>query len=104
MMRHFGIGVFNGAQCSLMSTSDEEILKLDEGRRYAILYYQAATARLDTLRELMAQIEEAGGVEQAKRPLGEAVQAALDLAENLRYSHQSLRQAARNRRDAPGPG
>jgi hypothetical protein len=86
-----------------MSTFDETISRLDEGSRYANLYYQAAMARCDTLRELMAQIEAAGGVEHAKRPLADAMQAAVDLAENLRYSQQSLRQASRYKRDARDP-
>ena len=84
---------------SLMSTFDETASRLDESKRYASLYYQAAAARFDTLRELMAQIEAAGGVEYAKRPLSEAAQAALDLAENLQHSHLALRQLMRDKRD-----
>ena len=76
-----------------MSTSDEAGSRLDEGKRYASLYYHAAVARLDTLRELIAKIEAEGGVDHAKRPLAEAVEAAEELAENLRHSHQALRQS-----------
>ena len=82
-----------------MSTFDETASRLDESKRYASLYYHAAAARLDTLRALMAEIEAAGGVENARRPLSEAAQAALDLAENLQHSHQALRQLTRERRD-----
>ena len=82
-----------------MSTFDEPAERLNESKRYASLYYQAAVARLDTLRELIAQINAEGGVDRAKRPLSEAVQAALEVAENLRYAHQALRQPGRPRRD-----
>jgi hypothetical protein len=51
----------------------------------------------------MAQIEATGGVENARQLLAEAMQAATDLAENLRYSHQALRQGERGRRDPRDP-
>lgn len=86
-----------------MSTFDETTSRLDESRRYASLYYHAAIARSDMLRELMAQIAAAGGVENAKQLLSEAAQAAADLAENLQHSHQALRQVARDRRDPRDP-
>jgi hypothetical protein len=82
-----------------MSTFDETVSRTDESKRYASLYYYAAIARLDTLRELIAKIEAEGGVDHAKRPLAEAVEAATELAENLRHSHQALRGTRGSRRD-----
>ena len=82
-----------------MNNFDETASRLDESKRYASLYYHAAVARFDTLRELMTRIESAGGVENARQPLSDAAQAALDLAENLRHSHMALRQLTRDKRD-----
>jgi hypothetical protein len=86
-----------------MSRPDETVSRLDESKRYASLYFYAAMARLDTLRELIAKIEAEGGVDQAKRPLAEAVEAATELAENLRHSHYALRQAGGHRRGGREP-
>jgi hypothetical protein len=79
-----------------MNSADQPQSPQAESNRFANLYYVAAIARLDTLKQLLVEIDSAGGIENAKRPLADAMQIAQDIAENLRHSHHALKRARRD--------
>ena len=59
--------------------------------RFAQLHFRAACVRLEILAQMLQTIERDGGLEQAPLTLvNEAVAAAADVAENLRWSYERL--------------
>ena len=61
--------------------------------RFAQLHFQAACIRLEVLGRILQAIEERGGVEHAPPAMvNEASSAAAEVAENLRWAYERLRQ------------
>src|SRR5271170_7340286 len=69
--------------------------------RFAHLHYRAACIRLEVLSQTLNSIEARGGIDQAPSDLlGEALSAAVDVAENLRWSYERKMDSAHGRLDA----
>ena len=62
--------------------------------RFAQLHFQAACVRMEMLSRILREIDEQGGVEHVPAALvNEAASAATEVAENLRWAQERMRQS-----------
>jgi hypothetical protein len=90
---------FSKACRSLDMPVSDNFFPVDGAReRFAQLHFQAACVRLEGLARLLKAIEESGGIERVPMSLvGEAMGAATDVAENLRWSYERIAETGRRR-------
>jgi hypothetical protein len=74
-----------------------EFLPVDDARqRFAHLHFRAACVRLELLSRLLQGIEERGGIAEASPAMvSEAIAAAADISDNLRWCYERLTETTR---------